>query len=209
MIPRVRVRLLTIQDAVIQRAYRSGESKPAGGLALSNYWNDVLSGRVNRRRALGFTGGAALGAAFLAACGGGSSGGGGGNTETQVDGEAGQERPGHPAGRHLQVGQGRRRIQVVQHGRAQALRRHGAGPGAAQHLQRHGLRLPGPQQAGHRAADQLHRSRAGDGRVLGGLAGQADDHVQAAPGRQVAQQAPRSTGAPSTRQTSSPPRSAT
>ena len=42
---------------------------------MSNYWNDVMSGRVNRRRALGLTGGAALGVAFLAACGGGSSGG--------------------------------------------------------------------------------------------------------------------------------------
>jgi len=51
---------------------------------LSNYWNDVLHGRINRRRALSLTGGAAMSAAFLAACGGGSSGGsGGGNTETQ------------------------------------------------------------------------------------------------------------------------------
>jgi len=51
---------------------------------LSNYWNEVLHGRMNRRRALGFTGGTALGAAFLAACGGGSSGGSGASSaETQ------------------------------------------------------------------------------------------------------------------------------
>ena len=43
-----------------------------------NYWDRALTGRVGRRRAITFAGGAALGAAFLAACGGSDSGGSGG-----------------------------------------------------------------------------------------------------------------------------------
>src|SRR6187551_654809 len=38
-----------------------------------DYWHNLTSGRLNRRRALAGTGAGALGAAFLAACGGGSS----------------------------------------------------------------------------------------------------------------------------------------
>lgn len=44
------------------------------------YWQETLSRRLSRRRALAVTGAGALGAAFLAACGGGNEGGGGGDT---------------------------------------------------------------------------------------------------------------------------------
>src|SRR5581483_6046282 len=41
--------------------------------SMSNYWSNVLKQRLNRRRAIAMTGGAAAGAALLAACGGSDS----------------------------------------------------------------------------------------------------------------------------------------
>src|SRR5262245_22238204 len=49
---------------------------------MSNYWNNVLVGRTNRRRLLAGTGALAAGAALLAACGGSDSGGGKGEKDT-------------------------------------------------------------------------------------------------------------------------------
>ena len=40
----------------------------------SDYWTNVLSARLSRRRAIAATGAAGLGAAFLAACGGSDRG---------------------------------------------------------------------------------------------------------------------------------------
>src|SRR5215212_8547420 len=45
-----------------------------------DYWTNLTSSRLTRRRALATTGAGALGAAFLAACGGSDSGSGGGNS---------------------------------------------------------------------------------------------------------------------------------
>ncbi|HLF79178.1 MAG TPA: ABC transporter substrate-binding protein [Dehalococcoidia bacterium] len=50
----------------------------------SNYWTNTLQTRLTRRRALIATGGAGLGAAFLAACGG-NDGGDGGTQKGPVD----------------------------------------------------------------------------------------------------------------------------
>ena len=49
----------------------------------SSYWSTVATRRVTRRRTLALTGGAALGAAFLAACGGDS-----GSPVVTTDGKA-------------------------------------------------------------------------------------------------------------------------
>lgn len=47
-----------------------------------SYWQDTVTRRISRRRALIATGGTAASAAFLAACGGGDSGSGGGTKES-------------------------------------------------------------------------------------------------------------------------------
>ena len=45
---------------------------------MSDYWQKLTNRTISRRRAIAATGGAALGAAFLAACGGSDSGSGSG-----------------------------------------------------------------------------------------------------------------------------------
>src|SRR5690349_8889445 len=60
-----------------------------GSEMAQDYWHNLSSSRLTRRRALAGSSGAALGAAFLAACGSGSSGGSSSNDKDTTKDKSG------------------------------------------------------------------------------------------------------------------------
>src|SRR3954466_7447555 len=79
------------------------------GVKVDNYWTNVTSARLSRRRALVMTGAGAAGAAFLAACGGSSSdnkgGGGGGDQSGKLFKPTDETKNAIRGGRHIGVQQ--------------------------------------------------------------------------------------------------------
>ncbi len=147
-----------------------------------NYWNRFSQGRVTRRRALVATSGAAAAAAFLAACGGSSSSGGNKSSEKPAATDSSR------TGKLDAATAGKRGGKLIWQGYGD--------PGA-------GLELVKVRNAGvHQLASFTHdallefvsgiqgydgmdfgvQPNAGAG-AAGDFAGQADLHIQAAPGQ--------------------------
>ena len=138
---------------------------------MSDYWRKILDQRVDRRRAMLATGGFAAGAAFLAACGGSddksSSGGGDALPATRRSPTRAAWSP-SPKTRPRAPSAAARSSGPPPPSRCTSTA--ASGPGAAQRLQRPGLRQPGAEQARHRHPQHLLRGRRRPGRVVGVLA---------------------------------------